>query len=461
MQRRDRARGAAAAGKMNIVETIFREADRTATALVCGDETISYGQLIERADAVAKRIAASPAARVGLDCPNGITHVVLALAIVRTGKCLVPLASELAPRERERIIRETGVGAILDESGGIREVVSPDDPGFDEKALADLEPAFIRFSSGTTGASKGVVISHRTLLERITAANRGLRIGPADRIVWILPMAHHFAVSIMLYLRNGATTVIVNSHLAEDVLGAARRHGGTVLYGAPFHHSLLAAETSGLRWPTLRLAVSTAAALPLRTATAFDARYGVPLSQGLGVIEVGLPLLNLHYAREKPGSVGRTLPDYQAEVRAGDELYLRGPGMFDAYLRPWQPRETVLEDGWFRTGDLARIDGDGDVFLLGRSHSVINVGGLKCFPEEIEAVLCEVPGVAAARVSGKENARFGAVPVAEIEARDPAQPPRASELTSYCRKALAGYKIPVAFSVVEHVPRTASGKIRR
>ena len=82
-------------------------------------------------------------------------------------------------------------------------------------------------------------------------------------------------------------------------------------------------------------------------------------------------------------------------------------------------------DGWFRTGDLARIDADGDVFLLGRSHSVINVGGLKCFPEEIEAVLCEVPGVAAARVYGKENARFGAVPVAEIESRDPAQPPRA------------------------------------
>ena len=446
---------------MNIVETIFREADRSATALICGDEEISYGRLIERTDAAAKFIAASPARRVGLDCPNGIAHVVLALAIVRTGKCLVPLASELASRERERIIRETGVGAIVDASGSLREVAVPDDSGFDEKALDALDPAFIRFSSGTTGTSKGVVISHRTLLERITAANRGLCINPADRIVWILPMAHHFAVSIMLYLRHGATTLIVNSHLAEDVLGAARRHGGTVLYGAPFHHSLLAAETSGQPWPTLRLAVSTAAALPQRTAEAFDARYGLPLSQGLGVIEVGLPLLNLAAARAKPGSVGRSLPDYHAEVRAGDELYLRGPGMFDAYLRPWRRREAVLHDGWFRTGDLARIDADGDVFLLGRSHSVINVGGLKCFPEEIEAVLCEVPGVAAARVSGKENARFGAVPVAEIEARDPSNPPRASELSSYCRKALASYKVPVAYSVVEHLPRTASGKIKR
>ena len=121
----------------------------------------------------------------------------------------------------------------------------------------------------------------------------------------------------------------------------------------------------------------------------------------------------------------------------------------------------MLEDGWFRTGDLARMDGDGDVFLLGRSHSVINVGGLKCFPEEIEAVLAEVPGVAAARVFGKDHARFGAVPMAEIEPRDPFQPPRASELALHCRRALANYKVPVSFQMVEHIQRTPSGKIKR
>ena len=398
---------------------------------------------------------------MALDCPNGVAHVVLALAIVRTGKCLVPLAGELAPPERERIIRETGVGAVVDAAGTVRQVETAGEPGFDENALAALNPAFIRFSSGTTGTSKGVVISHESLLARVTAANRGLEITPVDRIVWILPMAHHFAVSIMLYLRAGATTLIVNSHLAADVLTAGRRHGGTVLYGAPFHHALLAAEPSGEAWPTLRLAVSVAASLPLKTARAFDARYGLPLSQGLGIIEVGLPLLNLVSAREKPQSVGRPQPDFRAEIRAGGELYLRGPGMFDAYLRPWRPRADVLEDGWFRTGDLAEIDADGDLCLLGRSHSVINVGGLKCFPEEIEAVLCEFPGVAAARTYGKENARFGAVPVAEIEIRDPAQPPTTSEMAAYCRKRLAGYKVPVAFQIVDHITRTASGKIKR
>ncbi len=445
---------------MNIVEEIQRRADRRAVALIAQGEAVTYGQLFERVDTAAARIAATPAARVGLDCPNGVDHIVLALAIVRAGKCLVPIASELVERERARVLSETGVGAIVDARGGMRDIAEGD-LAFDEAKLGALNPAFIRFSSGTTGRSKGVVLSHESLLARVTAANRGLRIGAADRVLWILPMAHHFAVSIMLYLLHGAVTVIENSHLAEDVLTAATTHGATVLYGAPFHHALLAAESSARAWPTLRLAVSTAAALPLATAQAFDRRFGVALSQGMGIIEVGLPLLNIERPREKPGSVGRPLPDYAAETRADGELFLRGPGMLDAYLVPWCTRDEITEHGWFRTGDLARIDGDGDVHLLGRSHSVINVAGLKCFPEEVEAVLRELPEVKFARVFGRENARFGAVPVAEIVPRDPAHPPKQSALAAHCRTALARYKVPVEFRIVESVPLTASGKIQR
>ncbi len=444
---------------MNIVELIFQKADRTAVALICGSESITYGDLIARTEAAAARIAASPAARVALDCPNGVAHVVLALAIVRAGKCLVPIAGELAPPERERVLRETGVGAIVAESGAVREMVAA--PLAHEAPLAALNPAFIRFSSGTTGTSKGIVLSHESLLARVTAANRGLGIGPADRVVWILPMAHHFAVSIMLYLLHGATTIIENSHLAEDVLGAALGHGGTVLYGAPFHHALLAGEASGRAWPALRLAVSTAAALPLTTAEAFLARYGLPLTQGLGVIEVGLPLLNLRAAHEKPGAVGAPLPDYEARLDADGALLLRGPGMFDAYLHPWRARAEVLEDGWFRTGDLARVDADGDFFLQGRASSVINVAGLKCFPEEIETVLAEVPGVRQVRVSGRPHPKVGAVPLAEIVPTDPAAPPKVSALISHCRTQLARYKIPVEFRFVESLSLTASGKIKR
>ncbi|MEO8352743.1 MAG: fatty acid--CoA ligase family protein [Chthoniobacteraceae bacterium] len=444
----------------NIVEHIFRNADRSAPALICGETEFSYGQLVDLADAAARAIGAVPAARVGLECPNGVTHVVLALAIVRAGKCLVPIAGELAPPERERVLRETGVGAMVREDGSIEPISLAKELPFDEGALAQLNPAFIRFSSGTTGHSKGIVLSHAGLFERVTAANRGLGISPSDRVVWVLPMAHHFAVSIMLYLLHGAATVIVDSHLPADILAAGRSHRGTVLYGAPFHHAALAAEGSANPWPYLRLAVSTAAPLREETALAFLSRYGLPLTQGLGIIEVGLPLLNLTSAREKPQSVGRPMPGYAAEIREG-ELLLRGPGLLDAYLHPWRTRETILDDGWFHTGDLAGQDADGDIFIEGRAHSVINVAGLKCFPEEIEQVLCEHAAVKQARVFGKTNTRAGAVPVAEIVPADLTAPPSVAGLVAHCRAALAGYKVPVDFRFVENLALTPSGKIKR
>ena len=445
---------------MNIVSLIFENAETDAIALIADDQSITYGELRSQVDIAATRIKNVSSARIGLDCPNGIAHVVLALAIVQSGKCLVPLATELVMREREEVVRQTGIDAILKEDGSLKELPRNQALDFDEVELAALHPAFIRFSSGTTGKSKGVVLSHESLLERIQAANNGLRITPTDRVVWILPMAHHFAVSIILYLWRGATTIIVKSHLAEEVLTVARRHGGTVLYGSPFHHGLLAAEPSQRSWPELRLAVSTAAPLPSEIAIAFYNRFGIPLTQGLGIIEIGLPFLNLQSPRYKPNSIGKPLPRYEAELRH-NQLFIRGPGMLDAYLSPWKTRSEILEDGWFRTGDMARVDSDGDFFLEGRAHSVINVAGMKCFPEEVEAILAGHPYVQRVRVTGRPHPKLGAVPVADIVPTQMEKPPSLASLFSLCRTSLARYKIPVEFRFVENLPLTASGKIKR
>ena len=149
--------------------------------------------------------------------------------------------------------------------------------------FAALHPAFLCFSSGTTGDRKGVLLSHETLLARVGSANRRLGITSADRVLWTLPMAHHFAVSVMLYLIEGAGMVIADSPLANDLLTTARTHGATVFYGSPFHLALLAAEDSARAWPALRLAVATAFALPEATAVAFQRRYGVWPAQGFGI----------------------------------------------------------------------------------------------------------------------------------------------------------------------------------
>jgi len=485
---------------MNIVDQVLPARDPAAPALVCDGRTLSYGDL-ERAVNEARdhlfkagfpKREPGRVPRIGLACQNGPEHVILALAILRCGGCLVPIAGELTASEREEVVATVALDAILlhqrmpwperyDQPGtatplpALEATLFTDLPrvpiAWDEAALARLNPAFIRFSSGTTGRTKGVILSHETILKRVMLANRALAVSGEDRIVWILSMAHHFAVSIMLYLIHGAATVILRSSLAGEILSAGREYGGTVLYGAPFHHALLAAEPSGRPWPSLRLAVSTAAPLAAPIAAAFDARYGVPLCQGLGLIEVGLPLLNTGDARCKPTSVGKPGPGVAVQLRDPQtglpvrgsepgELFLQCEGMLDAYLSPWQTREELLAPGgWFRTGDMACWDGEQSLYLVGRCKTVINVGGMKCFPEEVEAVLLRHPGIRAARVHGREHPRFGTVPVAEVVAEGP--PPTVAELVALCRQSLSNYKIPATFRFVESLPRTASGKIQR
>jgi len=478
--------------EMNIVEEIFSCSASSATAIIAGERQLTFRDLEVLVDQAAVQLGADGGQRIGLYCPNGIGHIVWSLAVLKCGGVLVPIAPELSPFERDTQVDITGVDAILCADGRKWHKIPPHRraldvlglataemttgwrftaPCFDENALASLSPALIRFSSGTTGTSKGVVLSHQTLLDRVRASNSHMRLGPGDRVIWMLPMAHHFAVSIILYLLHGATTVLENSHLGEDVFAALERHRGTALYASPFHYALLASCVNGKPVSSLRFAVSTAAALPVETAKRFWDRFGVPLQQALGIIECGLPLLNDFWPLDKPESVGRPQLGFETTIRdakgaelapgsVGD-LFLRGPGFVDAYLSPWKTQEEILQDGWFRSGDQAMVDTDGAVFLVGRSQSVINVGGMKCFPEEVEAILNSHPMVRESRVFAADHATFGSVPTAEIVPVSGDDLPKMSELSGWCRARLSLYKLPVKFNFVVAVPKTASGKIQR
>ena len=454
----------------NIIHAIRQRADAPAIALVQGDRVLSYAGLFDRMDTAVDRIVdavgKNGALRIGVRYPSGIDYVPLAMAVLAAGQCFVPIPEELATTEREELRQRTALDAIIignHESWQIERCESLT-PSFPLDAFRALNPAFIRFSSGTTGKSKGVVLSHESLLARITAANEGLRIGPSDRVLWVLPMAHHFAVSIVLYLYHGATTLIEEHHLGEDLLRAGSVHGATVMYGSPVHYRQLASAPGEHAWTALRLAVCTAAALDQATADNFLQRFGKPLTQGLGIIEAGLPILNLDTPDDAAEAIGKPLPAYQTKLLdAHDgigELCLRGPGMFDAYLDPWQTRAQVLDaEGWFATGDLASMESDGRLFLRGRKKSVINVGGMKVFPEEVERVLDAHPGVRRSLVEARAHPLYGEVAVARFIARDVA--PNVRELRKHCMEHLANYKIPLIFTVVSTLPLTASGKLLR
>lgn len=444
-----------------------------------GTGVVSAGELVGIFEAHAKRLCAEGVRagdRCGLVARQGRGFIELALGILASGACLVPIPEDHRGAVLEAFLARARLRHIVEEEEGgfaLRRSRAPD--AAEDEAFRALRPAYLRFTSGTTSRRKGVILGHDAILARLAAANRGLRIGPGDRVLWLLPMAHHFVVSILLYLRYGASILLPASPLTRPVLELGSRAGATVCYASPHHLRLLASDVSSLGLPNLRLAISTADGLRAAVADSFRERFGIPVSQALGIIEVGLPVANLAAAAAKPEALGRPLPDYQVWLRGEDglplagptspersgEICIRGPGMLDAYLDPWLTAREILEPDGFRTGDQGWFDADGELFLVGRRVNRISMAGMKFFAEEVEQVLDAHPALRASRVFAREHAHLGEIPVAEVIPEDPARPLDARALTAFCRERLPGYKIPREFRVVEQISRTSSGKLCR
>jgi long-chain acyl-CoA synthetase len=450
---------------LNIVDHLRAKEFGEAIAVVSEGGPVSYRELFENVATTRKILEASDPfrlsglPRIGVKIPDGLDHIVVALAVLESGACFVPIAPELGAAEERTLVEMTALHGVVRLSGGelVVESCSAHEPEFPVAEFEALNPAFIRFSSGTTGRSKGVVLSHESLLARISAAQEGLQFALGDRILWTLPMAHHFVVTLVLYLHVGATTVLAKSTDPADVYRQALAERAEVFYGSPMHFGQLAQCLEAGPIPSLRLAISTAAPLTEEIAENFFQRFGLPLTQALGVIEVGLPIVNFAHAGEAPTALGKLLPAYEARLE-DEELQLSGPGFYDAYLLPWAPR---VRDTWFATGDLVERSSEGLFTMKGRRKSVINVGGLKVFPEEVEAILAASPTVAECRVFGVEHPVMGQYPAAELVLARGCEPLESSELRKYCEESLSSYKIPLQFSYVDELPRTVSGKIKR
>jgi long-chain acyl-CoA synthetase len=440
---------------MNLTELLDQTAGNWPhkPALIEGEKTVSYAEL------------------AGLCFPNSVNYVALTYALWKINAVVVPVPTECPPEELLEIAATLELAAILSQKPLAQSepltseifvskfplVIAPNNHG--------LNIAFIRFTSGTTNARKGVVLCHETVRDRVRAANQAFQITERDTVIWCLPMAHHFLITIVLYLHAGATIVLARHVTAKPFLEAVNRWRGTILYAAPFHFSLLARDNSETKIDSVRLAVATTCALPQDVSENFFKRFGKPLVPALGVIELGLVAMNIDDPRGRWNSVGKPLADFRVKIISPDEhgvgeIAVAGPGICDAYAAPWQPRENILRDGWFVTGDLGKLDADGFLFLLSRKTAVINLAGRKVFPEEIESVLNRHPSVAESRVFGRVHPHLGEVVEAEIVLS--AENAGVENLSHFCREHLASYKIPTRFHVVPSLPRTpVTGKIRR
>jgi acyl-CoA synthetase (AMP-forming)/AMP-acid ligase II len=479
---------------VNLVELVEasarRHAHRPAVTDVRSGHSLSYADLgreVERVRAFLIGEGVEPGQRIGLLAPNGTAYLPAAFGLLATGACLVPIASNLTPAEIARIASEVEVNGCLawpdagplPAAGGRRALSGGECDGFTFQwvarrvegpdALRRLNPAFIRFTSGTTADRKGVVLSHEATAARVEAADRVLRFTEDDRILWVLPLAYHFAVTIVAYVRAGAHILLCSDTYPATLVDSIRRLKATVLYASPLHFDRMSnlAPTGPLTG--LRLVVSTSAPIAPAVMERFESVYGVPVGQAYGIIEAGLPCINRGRAGLPATSVGRAVPGYEVAVfsEAGErlppgapgEIGLRGDGLFSAYYTPWRLREQVERDGWFLTGDIGRLDEGGALFLHGRKKAVIFVAGLKFFPEEVEECINQFPGVKESRVFGTPHAHLGQVPRAEVVFATAA--PDLEALGAHCARALSPYKVPVEFTVVDAIARTPGGKILR
>lgn len=451
------------------------------------DTCISYGALQQEIQTLAERLLAAgihSGMNVGLHYPGGQAYIACTYALWSCGACVTPIPMELAIEEKQHIFQHIAIDAVISTQGcdlctafTVGEAIL-----LTEKAcllnlkvlciaptgLAGLNPAFIRFTSGTTGDAKGVILSHETIFARIQAANQGLHIDSGDRIVWLLSMAYHFAVSIVAYLSFGAAIILCKNSFGSTILQAANRHRATLIYAAPAHYELMSHDRSDQTLSSLRLAIVTTAYLRPDIAEAFYQRFGLAPNETYGIIEVGLPAINLDAPKEKRGSVGRVLPSYSIKLNSPGEdgigeIMLFGPGLLDAYYRPWTPRDLILKqhDGWLATGDLGVIDDAGYLFIVGRSKEMISVAGMKFFSREVETVLECHPAIQAACVFAVKTRRLGETPMAHLVVADNHEPPDEAQLKKYCSEHLASYKIPEQFQWVDSLARTASGKLIR
>ena len=470
---------------MNIYSTIVEE-NLAWEGIAVHDKgtAYSYPELFSAVDRVSDSLLASGVRaldRCVFIADDSYEYIVYTLAILKINAAIIPLSTRAAKKELEKMLAGLPWEFFIFPAGYKNHEPSSELPfGFSlEKNREQFPPAqlpagdipaFIRFSSGTTGRNKGVILSHRSVLER-TAACTALDINRGENVLWVLDMAYHFVVTILLFLRRGSSIVICGFPVETKMAECMRRFPMTLLYGTPYHYRIMSG--SPLYSPeilkTVRMAVSTAMALPGETAKAFMEKFAMPLNQAYGIIEIGLPCINSTAAAGgREGSVGKLQEAYAVRIDDPDssgigEILLKGPGMFDAYLAPFALRSEICRDGYFVTGDLGYVDRDGFLFIAGRSKNVIVFAGMKIFPYEVENVLLEHPAVSEVYVYGVASPEWGEFPVAKVVLA-PGYSDNGglrADLRGFCYARMSEYKVPKQFIFVSELEKTASGKIIR
>jgi malonyl-CoA/methylmalonyl-CoA synthetase len=335
--------------------------------------------------------------------------------------------------------------------------------------------AALLYTSGTTGRSKGAMITHGNLASNAIALHRAWGFGPEDVLVHMLPLFHVHGLFVACHcvLMNGTAMRFHAKFDAKRALADIRE--STVFMGVPTFYTRLLAEPGLDRaaCARMRLFVSGSAPLLAETHVEFEKRTGHRILERYGMTETGMLTSNPLVGERRAGAVGPPLPGVQVRVvddddkpcAAGDigHVQVKGPNVFPGYWRmPERNKEEFTPDGWFRTGDVGSLSSDGHGYLtiVGRSKDLIITGGYNVYPKEIELAIDEMEGVKESAVVGVPHADFGEAVTAVVVASGPHKPTEAA-IISALKGRLANFKVPKRVHFVDDLPRNAMGKVQK
>ena len=443
---------------MNLASLLLDHPFADDEPLLCTlDSSVSAGEARSEAADVAERVRAG-GVEVGqalaVQLPNDPSAVVAMFGTWLAGGVFVPINPRAAEAEVDAAIDATSPCAFFD-GGGVRAL-----PG--AARSYDSDTAFVTWTSGTTGVPKPVLQTHSGYFELLDRVLGTIRTDPSKRPppnLIPVPLALNAGIYNVLFgLRAGAAVVIMERFAPADFAELVRRFEirSTVL--PPAAMTMLADDPAVTELAPLRYVRSITAPLSPLAARRFHDKFGVTVLNGYGQAEIGEVIgWTAADAREHPeklGAVGRAHPGVDIKVTGAEEVG-------ELLVRP--PRtaagldaDRVDADGFVHTGDLARVDEDGFVWIEGRIGDVINRGGNKVFPDHVEEVLRLAPGVRDVAVVGVADERLGEVPVAFVVGEADA-----AELDALCRQHLVPYKVPADFVFMESLPRSEVGKVLR
>lgn len=479
------------------------------TALIFGGRSFSFAEIDTLSNRVANgltEMGIGPGDRVTLYAQNGWEWVVSYYAIAKTGAVLNPINVMLTPDEVGFVVQDCGAKALfttadraapilkLKGETDLAEIVtfgadSPDgavafddlvENGKDDFTAAAVDAMTlgkICYTSGTTGFPKGAMLSHRNVvLNAAMTAAMNMRVAD-DVQLTALPCAHVYGAAIMnLCFLFGSTFVLMERFDAGEVMEAVQAHKATIMDGVPtmYFYMLAHPDFDTFDLSSLTRAVVGGQTMPVAKSEEWTSKVGIPMLELWGMTELAGPGIMQHsYGENRLGAAGIEMPYFRAKIVDPEdvsrdlpngevgELMVSGSFVMMGYFGNEEATKEAIEpDGWMHSGDLAKMDDDGYIFMVDRKKDMILTAGYNIYPAEIERVIAGHPAVAMVGVGGKADAEKGEIAKAYVVLKPDAQA-TPDDIRKHCREHLAAYKVPREVQIVADLPTTSTGKILR